>query len=95
MSEEPKRLEEKQYSDKKLGITIIVVAILLIILAVCTNFFSDLSTFGTGTSTEVPVVTSGETKEEMGIYEEESEEEIEEEPVEEIPSSGNNELSGD
>ena len=46
MSEEPKRLEEPMYSDKKWGIIIILAAIGLIILTVCTNFFSGLSAFG-------------------------------------------------
>lgn len=46
MSEEPKRLGEPMYSDKKWGIIIILAAIGLIILTVCTNFFSGLSAFG-------------------------------------------------
>ncbi|MBR3280968.1 MAG: hypothetical protein IKI57_03875 [Clostridia bacterium] len=46
MSEEPKRLGEPMYSDKKWGIIIILVAIGLIVLTVCTNFFSELSAFG-------------------------------------------------
>ena len=41
MSEEPKRLEEPMYSDKKWGIIIILAAIGLIILTVCTNFYNN------------------------------------------------------
>lgn len=57
-----KLLEEKLVSDKKLGIIIILVAIVLMVLAVCTNFFADFSGFGPAT------FTSGEIKNSEELY---------------------------
>jgi len=63
-----KLLEEKLVSDKKLGIIIIIVAIILMVLAVCTNFFADFSGFGPAT------YTSGEIKNSEELYKKEQEE---------------------
>ena len=72
-----KLLEEKLVSDKKLGIIIIIVAIILMVLAVCTNFFADFSGFGPAT------YTSGEIKNSEELYKKEQEEKAKEKPTQE------------
>ena len=37
--------ENKEMNSKLIGVGIVVVAILLMVLAICTNFFSDISGF--------------------------------------------------